>query len=126
MHIPSIGWSFPVRSLSVRSRASNLSLFVMGASSTTVVFPSFITLLSAVPFLVLQIEMSVACKCGGSLMVLCNVWPPVNNVAAIPLDVVANAILSSDHNLARMSLIKRSYLFHLEHLRIKYCPHHYR
>ena len=107
MHIPSIGWSFPVRSLSVLSRTSNLSLFVMGASSTTVVLPSFITLLSAVPFFVLQIGMSIACKCGRSLKVLCNVRPPINNVAAIPLDAVANAILSSDHNLARMSLIKK-------------------
>ena len=70
MHIPPIGWSFPVKSLSVRSRASNASLFVMGASSTTVALPSCITLLSAVPFLMLQMGMSVACKSRGILKVL--------------------------------------------------------
>ena len=107
MHIPPIGWSFPVKSLSVRSRASNASLFVMGASSTTVALPSCITLLSAVPFLMLQIGMSIACKSSGILKVLCNVRPPVNNEAAMLLDAIANAILPSDHSLARMRLIKK-------------------
>ena len=78
----------------------------MGASSTEVALPSCITLLSAVPFLMLQIGMAIACKSSGTLKVLCNVWPPVNKVAAIPLDAVANAILPSDHSLARMRLIK--------------------
>ena len=68
-------------------------LVVMGASFTTVTLPSWITLQSAVPFLMLQIGMSMAYKSKGILKVLCKVWPPVNNVAAIPLDVVANAIL---------------------------------
>ena len=36
MRIPPIGQSLPVKSLSVQSKASNASLFVMGASSTTV------------------------------------------------------------------------------------------
>ena len=78
----------------------------MGASSTTVALPSCITLLSAVPFLMLEIGMSIACRSSGILKMLCNVQPPVNNVAAIPLDAVANAILPSDHSLARMRLIK--------------------
>ena len=99
MHIPPIGWSFPVKSLSVRSRVSNASLFVMGASSTTVALP-YVTLLSAVPFLMLQIGMSIACKSSGILKVLCKVQPLINNVAAMLLDAVANAILPSDHSLA--------------------------
>ena len=40
MHIPPIGCSLPVKSLRVQSRASNVSLFVMGASSTTIALPS--------------------------------------------------------------------------------------
>ena len=57
----------------------------------------------------LQIGMPIAwhCKSSGILKVLCNVWPPVNKVAAMPLDAVANAILPSDHSLARMRLIKK-------------------
>ena len=35
-------------------------------------------------------------KSKGILNLLCNVRPPVNNVAAILLDAVANAILPSD------------------------------
>ena len=106
MHIPPIGRSLPVKSLSVRSRASNASLFVMGASSTTVTLPSYITLLSAVPFLILHMGMSIAYKSKGILKVLCNVQPPVNNVAAIPQDAVANAILPSERSFARIRLIK--------------------
>ena len=106
MHIPPIGWLLPVNSLRVRSKASNASLFVMGASSTTVALPSWITLHNAVPFLMLQIGMSMAYKSRGILKVLCKVQPPVNNVAAIPLDAVANAILPSDRSFARIRLIK--------------------
>ena len=80
----------------------------MGASSTTVTLPSCITLLSAVPFLMLQIGMSIVCKSSGILKVLCNVQPPVSKVAAMPLDAVANAILPSDRSLARMRLIKKA------------------
>jgi len=68
---------------------------------------------------------SIACKSSGILKVLCKVQPPVNNVAAIPLDAVANAILPSDHSLARIILIKKSYLFHLEHPKINCLPHFY-
>ena len=50
--------------------------------------------------------MSIAYKSSGILKVLCNVGPPVNNVAAIPLDAVANAILPSDHSFAKIRLIK--------------------
>ena len=49
MHIPPIGRSLPVKSLSVRSRTSNASLFVMGVSSTIIALLSCITLQSAVP-----------------------------------------------------------------------------
>ena len=106
MHIPPIGRSLPVKSLSVRSMASNASLFVMGASSTTVALPSCITLLSAVPFLILHMGTSIAYKSKGILKVLCNVCPPVNNVVGFPLDVVANAILPSERSFARIRLIK--------------------
>ena len=106
MHIPPIGRSLPVQSLRVRSNASNASLLVMGASSTTVALPSWITLHSAVPFLMLQIGMSMAYKSKGILKVLCKVQPPVNNVAAIPLDAVANAIFPSDRSFASNKLIK--------------------
>ena len=78
----------------------------MGASSTTVALPSWITLHSAVPFLMLQMGMSIAYKSKGILKVLCKVRPPVNNVAAIPLDAVANAILPSDRSFAKIRLIK--------------------
>ena len=44
----------------------------------------------------LHMGMSIAYKSKGILKVLCNVQPPVNNVAAMPLDAVANAILPSD------------------------------
>ena len=107
IHIPPIGRSLPVKSLSVRSRASNASLFVMGAPSTTVALPSSITLLSAVPFLILHMGTSIAYKSTGILKVLCNMQPPVNNVAAIPLDAVANAILLSEQSFARIRLIKK-------------------
>ena len=50
-----------VKSLSVRSMASNASLLVMGASSTTVALPSCITLQSAVPFLVRTTYGNVHC-----------------------------------------------------------------
>ena len=63
----------------------------MGASSTTVALSSCITLLSAVPFLMLHIGISIAYKSSRILKALCNVQPPVNNVAAIPLNAVANA-----------------------------------
>ena len=55
----------------------------------------------------LHMGMSIACKSSGILKVLCNVWPPVNNVGAMPLDAVANAILPSDHSLARIRLIRK-------------------
>ena len=55
----------------------------------------------------LHIGMSIACKSSGILKVLCNVRPPVNNVAAMPLDAVASAILPSDYSLARIRLIKK-------------------
>ena len=122
MLIPPIGRSLPVKSLRVQSRASNASLFVMGASSTTIALPSCITLLSAVPFLMLHMGTSIAYKSKGILNVLCNVWPPVNNVAAIPLDAVANAILPSDRSFAK---IKMSYLYHQEHSKITCHPHHH-
>ena len=125
MHIPPIGWSFPVKSLSVPSKALNASLLVIGASSTTVALPSCITLLSAVPFLMLHMGMSIACKSSGILKVLCNVRPPVNSVAAMPLDAVASAILPSDRSFARIMLIKKSYLFPLEYPKIIYHLHHY-
>ena len=48
---------------------------------------------SVVPFLMLHIGMSIACKPNGILNVLCNVQLPVKNAAAIPLDEVANVIL---------------------------------
>ena len=91
----------------MRSNASNASLFVMGASSTTVSLPSWITLQSAVPFLMLHTGISIACKSSGTLKVLCKVQPPVNNIAAIPLDAVANAILPSDRSLAKIKFIKK-------------------
>ena len=53
----------------------------MGALSTTVALPSCITLQSAVPFLMLRMGASIACKSKGILRVLCNVRPPINNVA---------------------------------------------
>ena len=51
--------------------------------------------------------MSSACKFSGILKMLCNVQPSVNNVGAISLDAVANAILPSDHSIAIISLIKK-------------------
>ena len=111
------------KSLSVQSRASNESLFVVGASSTTVALPSCITLLSAVSFLMLQMGMSIACKSSGILKVLCKVQPPVNNVAAMSLDAVANAILPSDRSLARIRLIKKVLPVPPK---ITCYPHHYR
>ena len=54
----------------------------------------------------LHIGMSIACKSKGILKVLCNVRPPLNNVAAMPLDAMANAILPSDQSFARIILIK--------------------
>ena len=44
MHLPPIGWLFPVKSLRVWSGTSNVSLFIMGASTTTNALPSWITL----------------------------------------------------------------------------------
>ena len=76
----------------------------MGTSSTTVALPSWITLHSAVPSLMLQIGMSMAYKSRGILKVLCKLWPPVNNVAAITLDAVANVILPSDRSFARIKI----------------------
>ena len=61
----------------------------------------------------------MAYKSKGILKVLCKVRPPVNNVAAIPLDAVANAILPSDWSFAKL---KMSYLYHLEHPKITYHP----
>ena len=55
----------------------------------------------------LHMGMSIACKSSGILKVLCNVRPPVNSIAAMPLDAVASAILPSDHSLARIRLIKK-------------------
>ena len=92
MHIPPIGWFLSVKSLRVQSNALNASLLVMGASSTTVALPFWITLHSAVPFLMLQMGMSMAYKSKGILKVLCKVRPPVYNATAIPLEAVANAI----------------------------------
>ena len=86
----------------MRYKASNASLFVIGASSTALALPSWITLHSAVPFLMLQIGMSIAYKSKGILKVLCKVRPPVNNVAAIPLDAVTNAILPSDRSFVKI------------------------
>ena len=106
MHVPSISWLLPVKSLRVRSRALNAGLFVISVSSTTTALLSWITLQSAVPFLMLHIGMSIACKSNGILNMLCKVRPPVNNVAAIPLDAVANAILPSDQSFARIRLIR--------------------
>ena len=54
----------------------------------------------------LRIGMSMAYKSKVILKVLCKVCPPVNSVAAIPLDAVANAILPSDRSFARIRLIK--------------------
>ena len=70
------------------------------------------SLLSAVPFLMLHIKMSIAYKSSGILKVLCNVRPLVNNVGAIPLDAVANAMLPLKCSFAKL---KMSYLYHLEH-----------
>ena len=56
------------------------------------------------------------------LKVLRNVWPPVNNVAAVLLDAVANAILPSDRSLARIKLIEKILPVPPE---ITYHPHHY-
>ena len=81
------------------------AFFVMGASSTTVALPSCIILLSAVPFIMLHMGMSIAYKSSGILKALCNVRPPINNVAAIPLDAVASAILPSDRSFAKIRLI---------------------
>ena len=55
---------------------------------------SSLSLQSAVPLLMLQTGISIACKSSGK--VLCKVQPPVKCVATIPLDAVANAILPSD------------------------------
>ena len=68
---------------------------------------SWMTLQSTVPFLMLQTGMSIAFKSSGILKVLCKVRPQVNSVAAIPLDAVANVILTSDLILARIRLIKK-------------------
>ena len=122
MHIPPMGWLLPVKSLRVQSNASNASLFVIGASSTTITLPSWITLQSAVPFLMLYMGTSIACKSSGTLNVLCKVRPPVNSVAAMPLDAVANAILPSDRSCARIRLI---YLYHLERPKITCHLHYY-
>ena len=89
-----MGWLLPVKSLRVWSNASNASLFVIGASSTTIALPSWITLQSAVP--PLHMGTSIAYKSNGTVNMLCKVRPPVNSVAAMPLDAVANAILPSD------------------------------
>ena len=102
-----MGWLLSVKSFRVRSNVSYASLFVIGASSTTIVLPSWITLQSAVPFLMLHMGMFIACKSSGTLNVLCKVRPPVNSVAAMPLDAVANAILPSDQSFARIRLIKK-------------------
>ena len=97
----------------------------MGALSTTVVVPSWITLLSVVPFLMLHMGMSIACKSSCTLKVLCKVRPPVNNVAVMLLDAVANAILLSDQSFAKIRFIKKSYQFHLKHPKIICHPHYY-
>ena len=55
----------------------------------------------------LHMGMSIACKSSGILKVLCNLRPPVNNVAAMPLDAVANAILPSYRSFARIRLIEK-------------------
>ena len=55
----------------------------------------------------MSFTLAIACKSSGILKVLCNVRPPVNSVAAMPLDAVANAILPSDHSFARIRLIKK-------------------
>ena len=96
MHLPPIGWLFLVKSPRLLSGASNASSFVMGSSTTTIALPSWITLHSAVPFMLLHMGISIACKSSDTLKVLCEVWPPVNNVAAIPFYAVANAVLPSD------------------------------
>ena len=51
MHILPIGLLLPIKSLRVQSKASNTSLFIVGASPTTVALPSWIILHSAMPFL---------------------------------------------------------------------------
>ena len=51
--------------------------------------------------------MSIACKSNGIFNVLYKVRPQVNNVVAIPLDALANAILPSDQSFARIRLIKK-------------------
>ena len=67
--------------------------------------------------------MSIAYKSSGILKVLCNVRPPVNNVAAILLNAVANAILPSDRSFANIRLIKKVLPVHPK---ITYHPHHHR
>ena len=58
-------------------------------------------------FLILHMGVSIACKSSGILKVLCNVRPPVDSVAVMPLEAVVNATLPSDCCLARIRLIKK-------------------
>ena len=78
----------------------------MGASSATVALLSCITLQNTVPFLILHMGMFIAYKSKGILKVLCNVQPPVNNVATILLDAMANAIFPSERSFVRITFIK--------------------
>ena len=79
------------RMLVCKCLTTTWSLFVKGASSTSVAlsFLDYPTQCSA--FLILQIGMSMAYKFKGILKVLCKVLPPVNNVVEILPDTVANA-----------------------------------
>ena len=51
--------------------------------------------------------------------------PPVNNVAAMPLDAVANAILPSDRSFAKIRLIKKVLPVPPGTSKKTYHPHHY-
>ena len=65
MYIPPIGRSLPVKTLRVRSKASNARLFVMHGCFvhySCLTLTSCIFLLSAVPFMMLHMGISIACK----------------------------------------------------------------
>ena len=70
----------------------------------------------------LQTGISLVIKFKGSLNAECAVRPHGSNVAAMPDDATAIAILFSFRTLASIRFITKVSLFHLEHLENKY-PH---
>ena len=94
--MPPIGQSLQLMSLRVQSIASNASRCVIGTSSTMMAWQSLISLANAVLLLIAHMGVSTVVTLSGILKVELNVHPPVNNVAAMPLDAVARAICPCD------------------------------